>query len=76
MIRNKERINLVSGIRDVRWRKSSRSQGMSNCVEVTAANMLIGVRDSKDPQGHMVTIPRSCWANFISTIQGSLIEIL
>jgi Domain of unknown function (DUF397) len=41
---------------DAAWRKSSRSQGQTqNCVEPSRAGEVVGVRDSKDPDGpHLV----------------------
>ena len=36
------------------WRKSSRSNGQYNCVEV--ANTLGAVRDSKSPAGPVLTV--------------------
>ncbi|WP_184726215.1 DUF397 domain-containing protein [Saccharopolyspora phatthalungensis] len=36
-----------------RWKKSSRSQNGSDCVEV--ASTLDALRDSKDPEGPVVT---------------------
>ncbi|MEV0705441.1 DUF397 domain-containing protein [Saccharopolyspora sp. NPDC050389] len=33
------------------WRKSSRSNGAQNCVEIALAAGLVGVRDTKDRDG-------------------------
>jgi hypothetical protein len=48
------------------WRKSSRS-GQSECVEV-ADNLpgLVGVRDSKDPSGPVLTFSPDTWRTFIA----------
>jgi hypothetical protein len=48
------------------WRKSSRSgNGGSTCVEV-ATNLpgVVGVRDSKDRQGPVLTFPPAAWSAF------------
>ncbi|QGN46120.1 DUF397 domain-containing protein [Micromonospora sp. WMMD558] len=48
------------------WRKSSRS-GNSECVEV-ADNLpgVVGVRDSKDPAGPVLTFTPQTWRTFIA----------
>ncbi|MEU5939257.1 DUF397 domain-containing protein [Micromonospora sp. NPDC047548] len=48
------------------WRKSTRSDnGGSTCVEV-ATNLpyVVGVRDSKDRQGPVLTFATEAWAAF------------
>ncbi|MGR6316399.1 DUF397 domain-containing protein [Micromonospora soli] len=48
------------------WRKSSRS-GNGECVEV-ADNLpgVVGVRDSKDPAGPILTFTPETWRTFIT----------
>ncbi|WP_433532651.1 DUF397 domain-containing protein [Micromonospora sp. CA-263727] len=53
----------------VKWRKSSRSGNQGNCVEVADAlpGGGVGVRDSKDPNGPVLTFSPSSWAAFTTT---------
>jgi hypothetical protein len=46
----------------IHWRKSSHSghQG-GECVEVAALSPVIGVRDSKDPDGAKLSLTPSAW---------------
>ncbi|WP_217163525.1 DUF397 domain-containing protein [Streptomyces sp. AC512_CC834] len=49
------------------WRKSSYSDGAgNNCVEAATFPSLIGVRDSKNPQGAALVFPRSSWSAFVT----------
>ncbi|MGW4465415.1 DUF397 domain-containing protein [Micromonospora sp. NPDC004704] len=49
------------------WRKSTRSSGGGNgdCVEVADLRDAVGVRDSKDADGPVLTFDRSGWAAFV-----------
>ncbi|PZG07157.1 DUF397 domain-containing protein [Micromonospora craterilacus] len=50
------------------WRKSTRSSGnQGNCVEV-ADNLatVVGVRDSKDRQGPVLTFTPETWRAFVA----------
>ncbi|MGI5147688.1 DUF397 domain-containing protein [Plantactinospora sp. CA-294935] len=50
------------------WRKSSRSNSNGgNCVEVAAALApgVVGVRDSKDRQGPVLTFEPAAWRAFV-----------
>ncbi|MFI7023022.1 DUF397 domain-containing protein [Micromonospora sp. NPDC049900] len=53
------------------WRKSTRSSGnQGDCVEV-ADNLaqVVGVRDSKDRQGPVLTFTPETWRAFVQSIK-------
>ncbi|XTZ18854.1 DUF397 domain-containing protein [Micromonospora echinospora] len=55
------------------WRKSTRSGGEGNCLEVAGFGDGIGVRDSKDRQGPVLSFPPAAWAAFArATVAGTL----
>ncbi|PRW63717.1 DUF397 domain-containing protein [Actinopolyspora mortivallis] len=55
------------------WRKSSRSTGSGNCVEVGYAAEAVGIRDTKDRHGGTLAVDHATWASFVRTIkQGHL----
>jgi hypothetical protein len=56
------------------WTKSSRSTGNGACVEVKSpAVESVVVRDSKDPQGPVLTFSPEAWASFVTDVdRGSL----
>jgi hypothetical protein len=53
------------------WRKSSFSEGAGNsdCVEVAWVPTLAAVRDSKNPDGGMLTVPEAAWRAFRDTLR-------
>ena len=52
------------------WRKSSRSGGGDNCVEVaSAADGAVGVRDSKNPAGPVLEFTPDEWRAFTGGVR-------
>lgn len=52
------------------WRKSTRSNGMEQCVEV-ADNLsgVVAVRDSKDPLGPALRFTPDGWSAFVADVR-------
>jgi hypothetical protein len=51
------------------WRKSSYTSGQGNCVEVAPLRDGTAVRDSKDPDGPILTFPEDTWRAFIGAVK-------
>lgn len=51
------------------WRKSSRSGGQGECVEVAPLTDAIAVRDSKNPTGPAIAFPRDAWRSFAGRVK-------
>ena len=52
------------------WRKSTRSNGSGDCVEV-ADNLpgVVGLRDSKDPRGPILAFDPAAWSTFVASVK-------
>jgi hypothetical protein len=54
------------------WRKSSYSETITDdCVEVAGVVGGIAVRDSKDPQGVVLVLPRRQWEDLLTRCRSS-----
>ncbi|MCM3264625.1 MULTISPECIES: DUF397 domain-containing protein [Streptomyces] len=52
------------------WTKSSYSTGNGACVEVKSPVVAsMAVRDSKVPQGPVLTFPAEAWKSFVASIR-------
>jgi hypothetical protein len=52
------------------WRKSSRSTNNGGaCVEMARAGRVVGVRDSKNPEGEALTFDPGAMRAFLDTIK-------
>jgi Domain of unknown function (DUF397) len=51
------------------WRKSTRSGGQGNCVEVANTSAAVGVRDSKDRSGPILVFTRPQWQAFVDGVK-------
>ncbi len=54
---------------DTPWVKASRSGGNSGqCVEVRRRDGNVQLRDSKDPDGPVLTFPPAAWEAFVKAV--------
>lgn len=51
------------------WRKSSYSGNTGNCAEVAIMESVVGIRDSKDPQGPVLVFTREQWAELVQRVK-------
>lgn len=55
----------ISSLLGLQWRKSGRSLGNGECIEVARAGKWIAVRDSKDPDGKILSYSETSWQTFM-----------
>ena len=48
------------------WTKSSASSGNGNCVEARVTVSGVNLRDSKDPDGPVLSVPSEAWTAFLA----------
>ncbi|MER7077450.1 protein of unknown function [Saccharopolyspora kobensis] len=57
------------------WRKSSRSQQVSACVEVAPTAYGAAVRDSKDRAAGYFTTTADQWRSFVTAVKAGRFEV-
>lgn len=66
---------LVPRTEPLRWRRSSRSTGMNNCVETARlygsepGGALLAVRDSKDVERPPLRFSTTAWTTFVAGLK-------
>jgi hypothetical protein len=57
------------------WRKSTRSSGNGQCVEVAKVADKIAVRDSKDPAGPALLFTELEWSAFVGGVKAEEFDL-
>ncbi|MEU5990954.1 DUF397 domain-containing protein [Spirillospora sp. NPDC047418] len=66
----------VTDFSSAHWRKSSRSGGQSGqCVEVAKASGLVGVRDSKSPEGGHLVLDRAAVSALLAQVKAGDLDL-
>jgi hypothetical protein len=58
----------------VRWRKSSRSNGGAQCVELAHDAEVAAVRDSKNPTGPVLTFGQAELTRFLHAVKAGQLD--
>jgi len=56
------------------WKKSSFSEGVSNCVELSHSEALLGVRDSKNTNGPVLGLTARHGLAFLNAIKSDRLD--
>ncbi len=69
-------MNTTTNTTFAQWRKSSHSGGESGqCVEVAASPALVGIRDSKNPNGGHLALERSTFAGLVDRVKAGRLDL-
>jgi Domain of unknown function (DUF397) len=58
--------------RDLPWRKSTKSAGDGECVEIAHSESFLLIRDSKEPEGPVLPVSIEAWRQFVNRTKLSL----
>jgi hypothetical protein len=59
---------------ELRWRKSRYSSESANCVEFAPLAAAVAIRDSKDPEGAVLSYGNDSWARFTAAIRAGVFD--
>jgi hypothetical protein len=68
-------MNIDHDFKGLSWKKSSRSSSNGQCVETAETPDLIAVRDSKNPDGGMLTFEHAAWTSFVEDVKGGQFDL-
>ncbi|PPK70239.1 DUF397 domain-containing protein [Actinokineospora auranticolor] len=68
-MREEERTMSAMDLKTARWRKSSRSSNVANCVELAHTGAVAAVRDSKNASGPALVLPSAALASLVATVR-------
>jgi len=63
-----------SGHHDITWHKASRSVGNGECVEISSHPGLVWIRDSKNPEGPVLSYPADAFRTFLDAVKRNASE--
>lgn len=61
-----------SGDHGISWRKATRSVGNGECVEVSSHLGRVSIRDSKDPQGPVLSCSLDAFQSFLDAAKQAI----
>lgn len=75
MIQGREQEKVEVDLARATWRKSVRSGGAQDCVEI-ADNLpgVVGVRDSKNPESPALAFTRGEWGTFVGRVKNGTFD--
>lgn len=58
----------------ITWRKASRSVGNGECVEISSHPGLVSIRDSKNPEGPVLSYSADAFRSFLDVVKRNASE--
>jgi hypothetical protein len=59
----------------LQWRKAQASVANGACVEVATAGKVVAIRDSKNPDGHVIFSPREEFGEFLNVAKRGAFDL-